>query len=560
MARMPRNRASATERQHSRQTTPIQAWETNTRSSPIQHERTNRQCAANSVTTSFGGKLVPLMAKGLLREDGINNSVVTIQVQMAETANMLLNPVRIAAAAYLVPKLAFERFSDMGNIDRSYNGQQEKDGAVTPWFLGATGPAPGGASEINRALGLHEAQGGAYNLDYIEAYNAIWNYIAANRSPSLTLRTNTDDTLGPAFWSHTQLKHVVPTFDDAMMEGVIPLGIQQASPLYVTVDAQGAGTAMSYVRSSDGASRTMDSSGNTLNTGGAGGSAEGRMYVDLSEAAQAVTTLAAIDTARETAAWARLRTQFQGKSDEWMMDQLLAGMRLNDDALKYPILLDTSETTVGMSQRYATDSANLKKSVVDGRTSLQLRMRSPAVQCGGVVMVVAQALPEQIYERQRDYYHAATIVDDLPNRISDELDPQPVEMVKNIEVDEHHTAPGDLFGYAPLNHRWTGGGPKLGGRYFKDDPGAAWTEDRNRIWDSGAIDPALGPDFYMSTQLQHEVFEDSNTEPFEWWLAGSVSISGLTYFGPSLRESLDDYDAVLGMVDTDRLKGDGSDV
>ena len=549
----------ATEKQHSTARSPIQAWETNTRSTPVKHERTTRTQTVNVVTSSFGGKLVPLKAIGLLREDALSSTVMTINVQMAETASMLLNPVRISAAAYLVPRLAFERFTDMGNIDRSYNGIAEKDAAVTPWFQTQTGPAQGAMDEVHKTLGVHMRQNEEYNTDYLEAYNAIVNYIAANRSPSLAQRTALDTTLAPAFWQNTQMKHVVPTFDDAMMEGVIPLGIQQTSPLYVTVDATGAGTAMSYVRSSDGQSRTMDSSGNTVNTGGAGGAADGRMYVDLSEAAQAVTTLAAIDTARETAAWARLRTQYQGKSDEWMMDQLLQGFRLNDDALKQPMLLDTADTVVGMSQRYATDSANLKKSVVDGRTSLQLRVGTPPVQCGGVVMIVAQALPEQIYERQRDYYLAATTVEELPNRISDELDPQPVEMVKNVEVDEGHDTPTDLFGYAPLNHRWTGGPPNIGGRYYKDDPSAAWTEDRNRIWDSGAINPSLGPDFYMSTQLQHEVFETSSEQPFEWWVSGAARITGLTYFGPALRESLDDYDAVLGMVDTTRLKGDGTD-
>lgn len=174
-------------------------------------------------------------------------------------------------------------------------------------------------------------------------------------------------------------------------------------------------------------------------------------------------------------------------------------------------------------------------------------------------MIVGQALPEQIYERQADYYMTATQVKDLPNRISDELDPQPVQMVANKEVDVKHETKDGLFGYAPLNHKWTGGSPKVGGRYYRPDPDAAWSEDRNRIWDTGVKNPTLGPDFYLASSLHHNVFQSSNEEPFEWWVGGVIRISGLTYFGPSLRESRDDYVKVLSKVNMGRLKGDGTD-
>lgn len=544
----------AREKQHSTQKTPIQAWETNTRTTPVAHEKTMRRDEVSVVTSSYGGKLVPLKSSALLREDGLLSSTVTVNVQMAETAKMLLNPVRVAAAAYLVPKLAFERFKDMGQIDRSYNGQQEVDTNVIPWFETTTWPALND-HEIYKALGLHGVPGELINRDYETAYNCLWNYIAANRSPSLTPRAENDATLAPAFWANTQMKHVVPTFDEALIEGRVPLNLVGGTLAPVIVQEGAPGdtpafpTTLNLARAADDRRAiAADASSNLSN-----------LVAEMADVMAGSISLADIDLARETAAWARLRTQYQGKSEEWMMDQLLAGMRIPDEGLKQPILLDTQETIMGMSQRYATDSGNLQKSVTDGRTSLQLRLRSPVIPCGGVVMIVAQALPEQVYERQIDYYLGATEVKDLPNRISDELDPQPVSMVANKEVDVKHTAKDGLFGYAPLNHKWTGGGPNVGGRYYRPDPDAAWDEDRNRIWDSAVKDPSLGPDFYLATTLHHNVFQTQNEEPFEWWCGGRLMIEGLTYFGPSLRESKDDYQKVLAKVDTGRLKGDGTD-
>lgn len=544
-------------KQHSTQKTPIQAWETNTRTSPVGHERTVRRKSASVVTSSMGGQLVPIKMEGLMREDGVLNSTVTLNVQMAETASMLLNPVRVSAAAYVVPKLAFSRFRDMGMIDRSFNGIAEDTGSPIPWF--STGEWSENA--IFKSLGKHGVVGEEINLDYIEAYNVLWNFIAMNRSPSLAARLETDASLAPAFWSNTAMKHVVPTFDEAMIEGRVPLNLVGGTLAPVvgisrlgtnTTGSENANVApgaaaVTIASATEGAQFSIDSAGVSS------------IMAEMADVMAGSISLADIDLARETASWARLRTQYQGKSEEWMMDQLLSGVRIPDEGLRNPILMDTQETVVGMSQRYATDSANLTASVTDGRTSLQLRLRAPQMTCGGVLVIVAQALPEQVYERQIDYYLAATSPGDLPNRVSDELDPQPVEMVANKEVDVAHTSSDGLFGYAPLNHRWTGGPPAVGGRYYRSDPTAPWDEDRNRIWDTGVIDPALGPDFYISSSLQHEVFQDSTSDPFEWWLGGEILIGGLTYFGPSLREATDDYNSVLAQVNTARLKGDGTD-
>ncbi|AXL15495.1 major capsid protein [Microviridae sp.] len=537
-------------RPHQTVTRPYQPDVMRKRTAPIMHERMMRPMNVGAITSSMAGKLVPLSAVGLHREDGMRTSRFAITVQMEQTAAMLINPVRVTARAFFVPKLAFERFKDMGSIDRSYNGEQEVDGQTIPWFENE----PAGTNEVYQALGVHRAATEVSNSDYLEAYNLIWNHLAAERSPSLTLRTKDEMTLAPAFWSNSQLKHVVPTFDDALIAGEVPVQVIGDDELSVTTREAG----------TDGSTTTMwrqatdpDNPGQ-VSFGGSDIDAN-HLVAQLNNAALQIN-VADIALARESAAWARLRTQFSGISEEWMIDQLLSGIRVRDETLNHPIELDRSEGVVGMTQRFATEAANLDQSMTDGSTVVSLTAGLPAITCGGVFMVVGQVLPEMQYERQKDFYLSATTVADLPNRTSDELDPQPVEMVKNVDVDSSHSDPEGLFGYRPLNGKWLKRHVNLGGKYYRSDPSAAWDENRNRIWTPEVVDPALGPDFYLSNTLSHSVFVDSLSDQFEWWVTGVAQVEGLTYFGPALREAVDDYDKVIAQVPQERLKGDGTDV
>jgi len=538
-------------KQHSTAIRPTQVWPEKQRKGPVQHARTRRADKISVVTSDYGGNLTPLKMVPLLREDGVLNSRINVNVQMSETADMLLNPVRVSAMAYLVPKLALERFQDMGSIDRSYNGQQEIDGSVIPWFEPL---AYNSASYIWQKLGLHAPDGEFINTDYLESFNCVWNYIARQRSNSLTERDRLAGASAPAFWEHTQMKHVVPTFDAAMVEGEIPISFSSGGDL--PLKSVGAGR---FVEGASYAPTNNDPASAPPLDGDGDYDWTSKVWAELQEGSVNIS-LANIQQATETRAWAKLRAEYQGVSEDWMIDQLLSGIRLNDEALKSPILLDHTDTIVGMNERYATDGENLSKSVADGRTALSLNLRAPAIQCGGTIVIVGQVLPEMIYERQRDYYFRAQEVRDLPNRTSDELDPQPVALVTNGEIDESHSLPTDLFGYAPLNHEWLRAAPNVGGKYFRPSATDPWNENRNRIWSTEVVDPTLGPDFYISSTISHEVFADQNTDPFEWWLAGDVQIQGLTYFGPMLEEAQGDYDAIIDQVPQDRLVGDGSDV
>ena len=542
---------------------PVQPLETNTATNPISHARTVRFDDLSTVTSGFAGKFLPVAMIPLLREDRAMNSTLNLNFQMAETADMLLNPVRASASAWLVPKMALDRFAGYDSINRSYNEQPEMDDSVIPWFemtdFYEDEPGPSDPPKaIYEKLGVHAPVDGQVNTDYVESYNAVWNHIAKNQSKDIALRDRLDHSVAPAFREHTQMRHVKATFDDAMMEGQVPIefiGEQNQIP----VKLRGTPSAWTMIAEGSGnpiINETVIDTGSIGQLRGGGTSAMfdpmDTLMAELQES-QISLTLANIDLARETAAWARMRTRYQSLDDDWMMDQLLAGIAIPEEGMKHPILLDRQTVPFGMVQRYATDGESLDQSATNGQTAMQLRIRTPAVNTGGVIVICAQTLPEMIFERQRDYYMVASNVSNLPNRTADELDPQPVVEVYNQEVDELHTLPTDVFGYAPLNHQWMRNKPKIGGRYYRKDPTGPWDEDRNRIWDTSAVDAKLGEDFYLSTNIRHDVFKTTTEDPFEIWLSGRVPIQGLTHFGPSLRESTDDYEKVLEQVDTTRI-------
>lgn len=549
------------QRIHERSPRPADLKPQNYKTTPYGHAPTIRTDYKRLLSSGFGGKFLPLLALPLLREDRLLRSTFRFGFEMNETASMLMNPVRIAVHAWLVPKLAFERFQDLGHLNRSYLKQPEIDSSVTDWFT-MIDPYDGGSeiSPILKTLGMHVATGSNCNSDYIEAYNAIWNYIAVETSPSLTKRAATALDLAPAFWKHNMMRHVKPTFDQALLHGEVPLNVVAAEMpvhgLYVNASAA----------SSIGDNPYRDQEGDVasgLPTGtywapvvNARGSSKsegfGPIYAELQENGITVS-LANLELAKRTAAFARARQAYQGLDDDQVIDILMSGVRMPEEGMKHPILLGTQETVFGMSQRYATDAGNLEKSVTRGQTMVDLTVGTPQINTGGVVMFVAEILPEQLFERQED---PALMLSDqalLPDRLRDELDLEPVEVVKNGEVDVDHTDPTGVFGYAPLNHRWQRDIPNIGGRYHRPDADAPWSEDRNRIWAVETVDPVLGDDFYLASNIHHEVFADTLTDPFELTANGVARIEGLTFFGPALRESDGDYEAVAGKADFSRI-------
>lgn len=147
---------------------------------------------------------------------------------MQETVEVLMNSVNVRVMAYLVPKTALARFDGMDSINKSYEGLPVVEGGdVIPWFETLTGPAYA-ANPILTSMGLHWKPGDPINTEYIEVYNQIWNFRAKNRSPDIDLRLVTDTTLAPAFWLHQTFAHIVPDFDQAIIDGEVALSIANA--------------------------------------------------------------------------------------------------------------------------------------------------------------------------------------------------------------------------------------------------------------------------------------------------------------------------------------------
>ena len=418
-------------------------------------------------------------------------------------------------------------------------------------------------------MGKHGKQGATINTDAIEAYNAIWNFRAKNRSPDLTLRARLDETLAPAFWLHQTFAHIVPDFDQAIIDGEVPLNIV-GSQLALTGPGKVANRAVEFRDTGNGV-RTFGSPGaGTLGLsageGGNAGTWTTRLTsdaLDLSavfaelEADGITVSLANIELARKTQAFANLRRQYNAH-DEYIIDLLMDGITIPEQQWKQPILLFDQTTQFGMSKRYASDSGNLTESVVNGMTTMEMRLATPRVPCGGVVMIVAEITPEQMFERQQDPYLYASDVEELPQFLRDTLDPEKVQIVKNEEIDLDHDSAADTFGYAPLNHQWMRNAPGIGGRFYRPEVDAGFDEDRQRLWAVETQNPTLSKDFYLCTTMHYKPFviTDDEVDHFDVLMRGEGFIGGNTVFGGALVEATNDYEKVMAVAPVERIEKD----
>lgn len=532
-----------------------------TKTTPIPTVRSTRQVDIRALTSLPAGKMVPIAAFPLLREDRVRSSQMRISFELMETVEALMNAVNVSVKAYLVPNLALERFSGMDELNRSYEGiPNQEGGAVTPYFNTGGHPAYG-VNLIHKYLGLHAKPGELVNTAYMEAYNQIWNFRAKNRSKSLTLRSHTSHTsLAPAFWQHDGFKHIVPDFDQAVIDGEVALNVTNAvmpvKGFGVTTGTAGA-VNPATMKETDGTTRvypfSYPTNGNQMllemSSGAAG--ALPKIYAELQQNGITVS-LSNIELARKTQAFAELRKQYGGH-DNYIIDLLMDGITVPEQAFRQPILLADKSTVFGMAKRYATDSGNLTDSVVNGATFVDLNIATPVIPCGGVVMIVAEITPEQLFERQRDPYLYTTSVAQLPQYLRDTLDPEKVDVVKNGEIDTSHDTPNGAFGYAPLNWKWSQSTPRVGGKFYRPEVVTSFDEDRQRIWAVETANPTLGADFYLCNAIHTKPFVVTNQDIGESLTRGVVVIDGLTVFGGALIEANGDYDEVMAEAPQARI-------
>lgn len=503
------------------------------------------------------GYVVPIAAAGLHREDAVTAGRLNVSIEMDETAEVLLNPVMVRVTAYLVPWLAFERFAGRDEFEASYSKQPVREGDDIVPFIETMPRGVEGDWPVMDALGLHAASDQQVSSMYVEAYNAIINYRNKNVSLDLPERERLDSSLAKAIRERGRHRNIVPSFDEAAMEGVVDIDVVSGGfrPLKglgsYEFDSPITADPNMQVRETDGYNRHYDyyqdgSAGHSviLKTNQYGNPQVG---VDFGEAEMRFS-LAAIERAKKMRLFAQLRKRYAGLDDDAVIAKLMDGIRLPDKMFEQPIELGSRLAGFGFSKRFATDAVNLDQAAVSGAAMLSMQVATPRINTGGVLMFVAEIQPEQIFERQADPFLTVTDVDTYPQFIRDDGDEQKVDMVFNREIDTAHTDPGGLFGYTPLNHKWRIEGPRIGTGFFQSVPQTSFDEDRARIWDTSPADPALGQDWYLCSEIDKGVFAYSNREPFEASGMLELVISGNTVFGRELIEDDDDYEKISDRV------------
>ena len=556
---------------------------------PITVQKSMRKARGRVLTSGDAGKILPLKYEWLHREDGVQSGKIRVNVEMMETSEMLMNGVGVTCYAHFVPMLAFDRFNgSMNELNASYKKENGVAGSVVPFFesnkiyntssssvFAVTDPAgidtsytgsSWHADEFYGTMGIH-TQASVYNTTIVEAYNAIVNFRRKARSKSLPLRNAFDHSLAEAFWINNGMQNIVPDFDQALIDGEVSLqGLTFKAPVYSEMINRGqASYAAGGSENSDdgfGPAGNNSSSNNPAYSSTVvhpDGTTTGaylwdNIWAELTAGGNATMSLADIDQARKTASFAKLRQMYDGIDDEYLIDLLMSGIRVPEEAMKQPILLGKSQQMIGFNQRYATDAANLDESATNGYATLDMSIRTPAMNTGGVIMITAEIVPEQLWERKKDYFLYTTDPDTLPSYLRDFLDPEKVAVVKNDHADVNHATPDATFGYAPLNHEWQRDLVNVGGKYYRP-ANDAFDEDRAKIWSAEATNPTLNEDFYLCTGLHKKVFADQTADSFEITAMTDMNIVGNTVFGAGLQETdaTSDYDAITADVDSTRI-------
>lgn len=543
---------------------------------PLAVPRTMRRHSARGITSLPAGKMVPIAAFPLLREDAVRSGRLRFGFESMETAEVLMNAINVSVKAYLVPFLALERFNgSMDQLNLAYQGKPPLEGEDVVPFIETAEFGAHKTNKVYQYLGLHGRPDQLVNTAYLEAYNAIWNFRAENRSPDLSLRTRLQTDLAPAFWLHDQFRHIVPDFDQAAIDGEVPLNVtsdglalsaSRAPVVGLGKHTNDISTGPQTVRESTQATRqysyfrTID--GGQSNTEFfAEMTAEGYpdIRADLSGIVAEMTengitiSLSNIELARKTQAFAKIRQRYNAH-DDWIINLLMDGVTIPDQALKHPMLIAERRTVFGMAKRYATDSGALTESVVSGATGVDMSIQVPRIGTGGIIMVVAEITPDQLFERQEDPFLHTTDHETLPQYLRDTLDPEKVDVVKCGRMDTDHDTPDATFGYEPLNARWNIDAPRVGGRFYRPVVDGDFDEDRQRIWSVETANPTLSTDFYLCTNMNTKPFVVTNQDPFECVTQGDVFIEGNTVFGGHLVEATDDYQKVLAVAPQERIE------
>jgi len=537
--------------------------------------RTRRKHPVRNMTSLPAGKVVPLAVVPLLREDSMKGQFA-FAFEMQETVEVLMNGIDVVVEAWVIPMLAFPEFRTMDDLNLAYTKNTRPGELPVPYFETAVAGDPL-TEEVNMRLGKHRRAGRKMNLTYRKAYNTLVNFQRAEVSPNIPQRELNDKTLAQALWPKNKFSHIVPDFDQAVMQGEVALNVaEQNLTLRGTVGAGNrflpiqnfSNQPLSVIGPESGGYqaaplKTVDRAGQHVTYGPLGDATDIRgLRADLQGAVAQLSdngitiSLANIDLARKAQVFANIRKRYNGLTEDMLIDLLMDGITIPEQAWRQPTKIMEGRTRFGMHKRYSGDADALTASVVNGAAAIEFSVNVPRCPPGAVMMIVASIAPEQLFERQEDPFLVAEDADDLPSFISDHLDPEAVVAVRNSYIDEDHDTPDDIYGYAPENHEWNDAGPGIGGRFYRPEVDAGFDEDRNALWAVETQNPTLTKDAYLvPADIHLKPFWTSTIDPFDCVTLGQCIIEGNTQFGPLLIEALpeSDYDAVMDRVDQSRI-------
>lgn len=530
---------------------------------PVQFNNSTRRDNRVGATSGRAGVVLPIDYIPLLRGDSASGSFLA-QFDLAEMPKPLMNAVQVNVQAWFVPKAAHPQFSGYDEFMHSYHGEVISSAGAAdrspPPFFSEFSDNDAMFNYQNstflRTLGVHlmsPAQNlRGHNADVRDAYNLIHNFRSAahssrlDRVPYVIEDEAAQVGLHPAFWPSGRFANIVPDYERALVVGALDLDVLAGQVPIEGITKMGTGTG------SGDASALTDATGTQFTAGGLGArfaltDAGSNIFGELAGQSLGVS-LADIDKARTTQAFAKLRTAYAGNdatgfdNDDVLVAELMQGFNVPDDMFKRPWLLDSQRVTFGMTERHATDAANLDDSVTKGNAVARLSLNVPKQDVGGVIVIIAEVLPERLHERQGDPWLHVNDVSEFPDALRDVQRPEPVDIVRNWRIDERHTNSGGLYGYEPMNAQWDREFTSLGGKFYQSTPGNPFTEARAGIWIVDPIDPEFTADHYLApVPFPHDVFSDTAGDAVEISFRHQVAIRGLTQFGDVLAENNDEY-------------------
>ena len=527
---------------------------------PLSFPTSRRYDRVVGMTSGQAGELALVDYIPLLRNDSASGQIM-VDVDLGRLAKPLMNGVVLEVQAWCVPKAAFPQYNGYADYVHSMNGTSQEslgnpDLEPAPQFFTAVASADIGSDyPLLKTLGMHGVSGWDHNMDLVDAYNLVYNTRLEARSTKLAKRKYfTEDpvastTVGTAFWPRGPRDAWVPDYERALIIGALELEFSSGSlPIFpLNPEAVTANTTAGLQWSNPSRQGIIE---DTL-----GGSDDDRRIRARFLDEAAVTSLADIDKARQTEAFAKLRQAMAGQdvsgfvSEETVLAELMNGFVVPDDMLQRPFMLDSSQVLFGMSERFSTTSDDLEASISEGRARAALSVNCPKLSSGGYIVVTLSVTPERVEERFADDAFQITDADDYPQALRDALDKEPVEIVTNARVDTAHTDAGGIYGYEPLNNRWNRQFTRLGGKYYTPTAGAGFSEARSSIWLTEVVDPKFTEDHWLANGVDQSVFMDTVVDCWEARVRHDLVVVGQTIFGDALAENNDEYADTLADAD-----------